>query len=421
MVRVYSDVDVTAAFVIGDWVQIRKFEAKPKFNGFVGKIKGPFNKKKEAWPVKIKALNQTVHVPTNSLKKTSRPKERTSNKKKPQKKENIVVRKLGPRDIGRHDSYDAAKFEYETEGGFLDERGRKKIDFTQNAFGEKLGPTQIGKNADYDAAKFEIDNDGDFLDERGKTKTDYTQNAFGEKLGPTQIGKNDDYDAAKFEIQDDGDFLADRTVYKETEGTAEHKAGPVEIGRKRMESFQAAKYKLPSVGSDFLNPRGIAKADSTNLLGENERVEEIGLAENFSAAKYEIEEDDGIFAERGIKKADSTNLLGENERVEEIGFADGYVNPEYEIGESWGMHGERLRHYEPTDKNMVEKKQTVEEIGIAKGFKPYQVGEELEGKKKAGRSEKREKPPDSAAEEDALNLMAMPPDTEACYKAGFQK
>ena len=77
-----------------------------------------------------------------------------------------VQRKLGPRDIGRHDSYDAAKFEYQDDGDLFAARGVKKIDYTQNAFGEKQGPQQIGKNDDYDAAEFEVEDDGDFLAER---------------------------------------------------------------------------------------------------------------------------------------------------------------------------------------------------------------------------------------------------------------
>ena len=59
--------------------------------------------------------------------------------------------------------------------------------------------------------------------------------------------------------------------------------------------------------------------------------------------------------------------------MEEIGIAKDYVNPDYELPDSFGMHGERLAKYVRPEENMFGTKETVAQIGIAKGFKPYQV------------------------------------------------
>ena len=99
-------------------------------------------------------------------------------------------------------------------------------------------------------------------------------------------------------------------AYKAVDGEAERKAGPVEIGRKRQESFQAAKYKLPS-DTDFLGERGLAKLSE----GEVEKKEgplAMGRIRDYSVAKFEIAESAGITGKRGLKKAGNFKHIIDN-------------------------------------------------------------------------------------------------------------
>ena len=59
--------------------------------------------------------------------------------------------------------------------------------------------------------------------------------------------------------------------------------------------------------------------------------------------------------------------------MEEIGIAKDYVTPDYVVPDSFGIHGERLAKYVRPEESMFGTKETVAQIGVAKGFKPYQV------------------------------------------------
>eukprot|EP00494_Astrolonche_serrata_P030268 UN30535 len=80
------------------------------------------------------------------------------------------------------------------------------------------------------------------------------------------------------------DFLAQRGLKHLDTARGLHKQGPIEIGR--AEGFEQAEYDLPEL-PDFLKVRGLAHASSGKIGQRALGPIEIGRAEDFEAATYE--------------------------------------------------------------------------------------------------------------------------------------